>query len=78
VNGSADLLKAAEVVKVEKRHQELVGQFGMTEELEAVVWQLEELRVAIFAQHLRPMGPGTSKVSVRKVERALMRVASAA
>ena len=70
-NRTTDLNKAAECVAVETRHRELVARLGMTEELEDLIWQLEELRVAQFAQHLRPTGPGTTKVSVRRVERAL-------
>ena len=73
-NGQADLLKAAEVVNVEQRHRTAVERFGLTEALEALLWQLEELRVATFAQHLRPTGPDAVKVSARKVERALIRL----
>ncbi len=70
-NPAADLTRAAECVAVENRHRELVERHGMTVELERIVWQLEELRVAQFAQHLRPTGPGATKVSVRRIERAL-------
>ena len=73
-NRTTDLAKAAECVAVESRHRELVEQLGMTIELEELVWQLEELRVAQFAQHLRPAGPGAVKVSVRRIERALASV----
>ncbi len=73
-NRVADLTRAAECVAVESRHRELVERLGMTEELEELVWQLEELRVAQFAQHLRRVGPGAVKVSVRRIERALAAV----
>ncbi len=70
-NPSLDLTKAAECVAVEEQHRRLVEQRGLTEGLEDLVWQLEELRVAQFAQHLRPSGPDAPKVSVRRIERAL-------
>ncbi len=75
-NPGTDVMKAAEAVGVEALHADLVGRLGMTEELEAALWQLEELRVSLFAQHLRPSGPGKSKVSARKVERGLRRIAA--
>ncbi len=77
-NRTGDVTKAADCVAVESRHRELVHQLGLTEELEELTWLLEELRVAQFAQHLRPSGPDAVKVSVRRIERALDAVASTA
>lgn len=69
-----DLAAAAECVKVERRHAELVNQLGMTAELEAITWMIEELRVTLFAQHLK----GPAKISTTRVERKLAEVARAA
>jgi ATP-dependent helicase HrpA len=74
-NPRSDLLKAAECVAVEQKHRRLVDQLGLTIELEEIVWQLEELRVAQFAQHLRQTGPSAVKVSARRIERRLDRLA---
>jgi ATP-dependent helicase HrpA len=66
-NPQRDLQLAAACVEVEARHRELVAALGLTEELEAVTWQLEELRVASFAQHLKAPG----KVSPTRIQRRL-------
>ncbi len=66
-----DLQGAATCVEVETAHRDLVARLGLTPELEEVVWQLEELRVATFAQHLK--GPG--KVSATRIQRRLAEVA---
>ncbi len=48
-----DLRDAASCVEVERIHAELVSDQGLTPELEEILWDLEELRVVTFAQHLR-------------------------
>jgi ATP-dependent helicase HrpA len=68
-----DLQGAAECVEVERRHRELVDRFGLTEDLEAAMWQLEELRVATFAQHLKVPG----RISATRVLKRLNEVARA-
>ena len=68
---SRDLTGAAECVEVERRHRELVAANGLTAELEDLVWELEELRVATFAQHLKRPG----KVSATRIRRRLDDVA---
>ncbi|MEM9652162.1 MAG: ATP-dependent RNA helicase HrpA [Actinomycetota bacterium] len=69
-----DVAAAAECVRVEQRHAELVAALGLTPPLEEITWQLEELRVALFAQHLKAPG----KVSATRVERRLAEVARSA
>lgn len=71
---SRDLAAAASCVQVEQRHGELVAALGLTPALEEVTWMLEELRVTLFAQHLK----GQTKVSTTRVERKLAEVARAA
>ncbi|MEM7272746.1 MAG: ATP-dependent RNA helicase HrpA [Actinomycetota bacterium] len=69
-----DVQAAAECVRLEQRHAELVGTIGLTPELEAVTWLLEEFRVVQFAQQLkRP-----EKVSAARIDRRLGAIASAA
>ncbi len=66
-----DLNAAAACVKVEQRHGAMVAEFGLTPGLEEVTWELEELRVSSFAQHLK--GPG--KVSTTRIDRRLSAIA---
>ncbi|MGB5759930.1 MAG: ATP-dependent RNA helicase HrpA [Acidimicrobiales bacterium] len=66
-----DLTAAAVCVKVEQRHAAMVSEFGLTADLEAVIWELEELRVSSFAQHLK----GSGKVSATRIDRRLSAIA---
>ncbi len=68
-NPELDLRKTAELIGVERRHADEVAQRGLTPTLEDLQWQLEELRLATFAQQLRD--PKGAKVSARRIERAL-------
>ncbi|MEM9563078.1 MAG: ATP-dependent RNA helicase HrpA [Actinomycetota bacterium] len=69
-----DLQGAATCVDVEGRHRELVARLGLTPELEDVTWQLEELRVVTFAQHLKAPG----KISATRIKRRLDEIARTA
>ena len=69
-----DLQAAADCVRVEQRHRELVDALGLTDELEDLVWQLEELRIVTFAQQLKT----GAKVSATRIERALDAIARSA
>ncbi len=70
-NPARDLRDAASCVEVESLHRELVDRLGLTQELEAVTWDLEELRVVTFAQHLK----GPAKISATRVRRRLDEIA---
>ncbi len=71
-NPSKDSRQAAESVTVEQAYSQAVAQHGMTVELEAVTWELEELRVQNFAQHLRPRSTaGQAKVSAKRIQTKL-------
>ncbi len=67
---SRDLTAAVACVEVEQQHARLVAKLGLTPQLEAVTWQLEELRVNQFALHLR----GTGKVSTTRIGRKLAEI----
>lgn len=73
-NPNRDVQAAADCVRVEQRHAELVAVLGMTEELEEVLWLLEEFRVVQFAQHLK----APVKVSAARIDRRLASIANAA
>ena len=65
-----DARRMAEVVPLERRYDRLVGSLGPgapPAEVADLGWQLEELRVSVFAQPLGAQG----SVSVTKVRRAL-------
>jgi ATP-dependent helicase HrpA len=62
-----DLQRAAECVAVEQRHRDLVARCGLTPSLEALTWELEELRVATFAERLKRAG----KISATRIGKQL-------
>ncbi len=72
-NPQLDLTKAADCVAVEQRYRELVKQLGPTDELDDIRWQIEELRILLFAQHLR--ASDAPKVSRQRIDRSLAAVA---
>ncbi len=49
------------VQRLDSEHSRLVDVNGWTPELEAVAWQLQELRVSLFAQHLGAKGTVSEK-----------------
>lgn len=58
------------ILGLEREHQRLLGLLPGSPELEAIGWQLQELRVARFAQHLGARG----QVSEKRIRTALRRV----
>ncbi len=70
---SKDSRLAAESVAVEQLYRQAVAQHGMTAALEEVTWELEELRVQNFAQHLRSRtaAGGQPKVSAKRIQAKL-------
>ena len=62
-----DADKTRRVQALDRRHDTLVDQLGLTPALEDVLWQLQELRVSLFAQHVGTDGP----VSEQRIQRAL-------
>ncbi len=70
----ADQRRMAEVVPLEQRFEAIVDAAG-TAQLSTVLvelrWQLEELRVATFAQPLMVRRPGQPPVSVKRIAAAL-------
>jgi len=60
------------VQRLDREHDRLIDRYGWTGELEAIVWQLQELRVSLFAQHLGTAG----QVSEKRIRAALEAVAS--
>lgn len=62
-----DADKTRRVQALDREHDALVDQLGLTPELEDVLWQLQELRVSLFAQHVGTDGP----VSEQRIQRAL-------
>ncbi len=56
-----------EINAVERRFAGLVALDGLSPSLEAIAWQIEELRVSLFAQRLGT----TERVSVKRLRRAL-------
>ena len=55
------------VQALEAEHGELMDERGLTVELEELAWDLQELRISLFAQSL-----GTSRqVSVKRIRNAL-------
>ncbi len=56
-----------EIVPIERRFAALVNLDGLTPDLETVGWQIEELRVSLFAQQVGV----AQKVSVKRLRRAL-------
>ena len=70
----ADQRRMAEVVPLEQRFDSIVDAAG-TAQLSSVLvdlrWQLEELRVATFAQPLMVKRPGQPSVSTKRIAAAL-------
>ncbi|MEM7288602.1 MAG: ATP-dependent RNA helicase HrpA [Actinomycetota bacterium] len=62
-----DADKTRRVHALDRQHDSLVDQLGLTPALEDVLWQLQELRVSLFAQHVGTDGP----VSEQRIRRAL-------
>ena len=62
--------RMANVRALETHHEALVQQFGMTEKLESLMWQLQELRVSQFAESIGAAGA----VSVKRVRFELERL----
>jgi ATP-dependent helicase HrpA len=71
---AADQRRMAEIVPLEHRFESIVDAAGTAQLAPALVdvrWQLEELRVATFAQPLMARRPGQPSVSVKRVSAAL-------
>ena len=69
-----DRLRLREVVPLEQRYARLVDSLGAgqgTAALADVAWQLEELRVATFAQPLVRKSPGQKAVSAKRIASTL-------
>jgi ATP-dependent helicase HrpA len=72
-----DRRRMAEVIPIERRYVRIVDALGPGQgspELAEVAWQLEELRVATFAQPLVTKRPGTGSVSVKRIATTLDRL----
>jgi ATP-dependent helicase HrpA len=72
--GERDRRRMAEVVPLERRYTDIVDTSGpgkLSPGLVDVRWQLEELRVATFAQPLMVKRPGQTPVSAKRVSAAL-------
>jgi len=72
-----DVRRLAEVLPLEQRYARLVDTApagGLTPEVADVRWQLEELRVATFAQPLMVKGPGRPSISVKRISETLAAV----
>jgi ATP-dependent helicase HrpA len=70
----ADQRRMAEVVALEQRFESIVDAAGTAQLSTALVdlrWQLEELRVATFAQPLAVKRPGQPSVSAKRIAVAL-------
>jgi hypothetical protein len=66
----------AEVVPLERRYTDIVDTAGpgkLPPELVEVRWQLEELRVATFAQPLMIKRPGQPAISTKRISDTLAR-----
>ncbi|HSP27324.1 MAG TPA: DUF3418 domain-containing protein, partial [Ilumatobacteraceae bacterium] len=71
---AADQRRMAEVVPLEQRFESIVDAAGTAELSRAFIdlrWQLEELRVATFAQPLMVKRPGQPSVSPKRIAAAL-------
>ncbi len=66
--------RMANVRALDATHEALVQQFGMTSELESLMWRLQELRVSQFAETVGAAGG----VSVKRMRSALEAVAQEA
>ena len=65
-----DVERLRTITRVEAEHAELVAVHGLTAALDDVRWQIEELRVQLFAQQL-----GTAEsVSEKRIRERLMRI----
>ena len=74
--GERDQRRMAEVVPLERRYTDIVDTTGpgtLSPDLVEVRWQLEELRVATFAQPLMVKRPGRPPVSAKRIAAALTR-----
>ncbi|MGE5210546.1 MAG: ATP-dependent RNA helicase HrpA, partial [Acidobacteriota bacterium] len=72
--GERDQRRMAEVLPLEQRYANIVDTAGpgkLSPELVDVRWQLEELRVATFAQPLMVKRPGQSAVSAKRIAAVL-------
>ena len=72
--GERDQRRLAEVVPLERRYADIVDTAGpgkLSPELVDVRWQLEELRVATFAQPLMVKRPGQPAVSAKRISAVL-------
>ena len=74
--GERDQRRMAEVVPLERCYTDIVDTTGpgkLSPELADVRWQLEELRVATFAQPLMLKRPGQTPVSAKRIAAVLAR-----
>jgi ATP-dependent helicase HrpA len=74
--GERDQRRMTEVLTLERRYTDIVDTTGpgkLSPELVDVRWQLEELRVATFAQPLMIKRPGQPPVSVKRIAAVLAR-----
>ncbi len=74
--GERDRRRMADVLALERRYTDIVDTAGpgkLAPELVDVRWQLEELRVATFAQPLMVKRPGQPPVSAKRIAAALAR-----
>jgi ATP-dependent helicase HrpA len=70
----ADQRRMAEVTSLERRFEQIVDAAGTAQLSSALVelrWQLEELRVATFAQPLMRKRPGQPAISATRIAAAL-------
>jgi ATP-dependent helicase HrpA len=71
-----DRRRMAEILPLEQRYASILDSAGSSQlspELVAVRWQLEELRVATFAQPLMVKRPGQPPVSAKRIAATLAR-----
>ncbi len=74
---SRDTESMLRIRSLEATWDDLVAGTSWSAELEDAGWLLQELRVTLFAQHLRPGQPGRQPVSEKRVRSMLDRLGSA-
>lgn len=65
--GSRDAERTVVIRAIEAEHEELAAERGWTADIEDLAWQIQELRVSLFAQSVGAAGP----VSVKRIRSAL-------
>ncbi len=72
--GARDRDRSVVIRAIEAEHESLAEALGLTPELEDLAWQIQELRVSLFAQSVGASGP----VSAKRIRADLQRISLAA